>query len=55
MTLKDSFALINIAVFEKAIENGKIHRDIKLLTTKARRYHTTKKLQISLFDTCQFF
>ena len=44
MILKDSLKLINIAVFEKAIENGKIHRDIKLVTAKVGRYHTTKKL-----------
>ena len=46
----DFFNSINLAVFEKAMENVRKHRDIKLVTIERRRnylvsepnYHTTK-------------
>ena len=53
---KDFFKMMNNAVFGKAIENVREHRNIKLLTTKRRRnyivlepnYHTTKSFSLPI-------
>ena len=56
---KDFFNLTNNTVFGKTLDNGRKHRDIKLVTTEARmnylvsepNYYTTKIFTSSLVAT----
>ena len=56
---KKFLKLINNAIFEKTMENVRKHRDIKLVTNKARnnylvpepKYHTTKFLSEKVLAT----
>ena len=49
---KDSFKLMNNAVFGKTIENVRKHRDIKLVTTERRRNYLVSERN---YDTTKFF
>ena len=44
---KKSFKLMNNAVFGKAMENMRKHRDIKLVTNEARRNYLVSELKLS--------